>query len=137
MVLQPLAGYPGTPPPYEQPLLVARHEVRQPLAEPEMAVKPQTAAHRVDHPFATSPELGPFELQRDEVLRRRDPNGQWISGGTHWQPTTPSEVAGTGAVMLPLYIAQVSGYDIGCVATAAHPPAVAPTISSLVPFVDL
>ena len=39
--------------------------------------------------------------------------------------------------MLPLKSAQVSGYDRGCVAIAAHPPAVAPTMVSCTPFVDL
>lgn len=111
--------------------------MRQTIAEPEMAVQPQTAAHRVDHPLATGPALDPPELQCGEVLRRRDPDGQRIRRVTHSQATTPSEVAGAGAVMLPLNIAQVSGYDIGCVATAAHPPAVAPVISNRVPFVVL
>ena len=72
MKLQPIVGDPHAASPREQPLPVARHEMREPRTEPEMPMEPKTAAHGVDHPVATMWELDPFELKCRNVLRRRD-----------------------------------------------------------------
>lgn len=72
VMLQSGLGDADATPPGEQAFPVARHEVRESLAEPEMSVEPETAAHGVNHPVATIAELDPFGLQRHEVQWRRD-----------------------------------------------------------------
>jgi hypothetical protein len=54
------------PPVLEEELAVGGNEMRHPLAPPNMAVQPEAAVHRVDHPVSA-----PLELA---VWRRRTGN---------------------------------------------------------------
>ena len=72
VMLQSIVGDPHAASPREQPLTVARHEMREPLAEPEMSMEPKATTHGVDHPFATIAELEPIALQCLDILRRSD-----------------------------------------------------------------
>lgn len=136
-MLQPVEREPHPSRPADETVAVARHQVREALAEPEVPMEPEAATHRVDHPCSTIAELDPLELQRGAVLRRRNRGELRIDRPTHWQVMTPSVVAGAAGAMLPLYIAQVSGYESGWVAVADQPPTVAFTIVSCTPFVVL
>ena len=121
--------------PGEQEVSIGRNEVREMAPEPEVAMEPETTTHGVDHPRPAIGELLPVEKECARVLRGLDRRTRQRSRITHWQATTPSEIAGAIGAMLPLNIAQVRGYERGCVADADHPPAVAPTIDSCVPLV--
>lgn len=134
VVLQPLLGEPDARAPGEEPRPVRRDEMREPATEPEMPVQPESAAHRVDHAIATTRELAPFEEEGRGVARRGDAGWRGLSAVAHWQAMTPSAVAGAWGAIVPEKIAHVSGYDCGCVAVAAQPPAVAPVIVRLTPF---
>lgn len=135
MELQAILRKTNASAPLEQTVAIGGDEMGEASAEPEVAVQPEAAAHRVDHPLTSVVELLPAQEQRRGILRRRDLRTRRVRRVGHWQATTPSEVAGAGAATNPEYIAQVRGYDIGCVAMADHPPTVAVTIWSCVPFV--
>ena len=62
VVLQLAVGNADESPPREQALSVARHEVREWLAIPDVSMEPETTAHGVDHPVATITKLDPFGL---------------------------------------------------------------------------
>ena len=137
MELQSVVRHPDAASPREEALLVTRDQVREPMSLPEVPVQPELAAHRVDHSSAAVGELFPFEHESRRILWRGRQGTRLRGRVTHWQATTPSDVAGAGGVIRPEKYAQVSGYDIGWVAIAAQPPAVADTICSCVPFVVL
>lgn len=113
VILQPVEWEPGARRPVDQTVAVRRYQVREALAEPGVSMEPEATTHRVDHPFATFAELDPLELQRGAVFRRRNRREVRIDRPTHWQVMTPSVIAGAAGAMLPLYIAQVSGYERG------------------------
>ena len=88
----------------QQALTVGRHEVRHRPPLPDVAVQPEAAVHRVDHPLAARAKLSirrtgrglarailVVSLQCDgsvhRALHQRD---------DHWQAGTPSVVAGVG-----------------------------------------
>ncbi len=102
MVLEPLGRQPDTVPPREQTRAVARDEVREPAAEPDVTVEPQSAAHRMDHPLAATPELAPVEQQRRRVARRRDGRQRRVAAPAHRQLICPSVVAGATGATVPL-----------------------------------
>jgi len=55
--LESLRGNSDATPVGEQPFSVRRNEVRERPPLPHMAMQPEAAIHRVDHTFATRPEL--------------------------------------------------------------------------------
>ena len=94
-------------------------------AKPGVPVQPESAVHCVDHAIATVRELPPWRRPADVGLAH--------AACCYWQPINPSIVAGASGETLPANIAQVSGYDAGCVARADHPDAVAATMSIVTP----
>ncbi len=121
--------------PAQQAVAIDRHEMGESPTEPEVAMQPEAAVHGVDHAVTTAGELLPLQQERGRVARWRDRReGGRVARAAHWQATTPSSVAGAGGAIVPLNIAQVSGYDIGCVVIADQPPEVAPMMVSCVPL---
>jgi hypothetical protein len=57
----------------EQSLTIGRHEVRHLAPFPDMAVQPQPAIHRVNHPSAARPKFSVFRTCR-ELARRFRPD---------------------------------------------------------------
>jgi len=57
----------------EQSLTIGRHEVRHLAPFPDVAVQPQTAIHRVNHPSAARPKFSVFRTWR-ELARRFRPD---------------------------------------------------------------
>ena len=137
VILQSVDGNPNAERPGDEAVAVARHQVREPLAQPEVPMEPKASAHGVNHPVAPLAELDPFELQSCDVPQWRNRRKPRIATAGHRQVMTPSAVAGAAGAMLPLNIAQVSGYESGCVAIADHPPTVAPMIVNCTPLVVL
>jgi len=88
----------------EQPLTIGRDEVRHLTPFPDMAVQPQTAIHRVNHPGTAGSKLSIFRT----CLRLARPVRSTHFGATttvsiplqsardHLQAGTPSIVAGAG-----------------------------------------
>lgn len=121
-VLQALGGDADGLAVLKQERLVRGDEMRHASALPEMAVKPESAIHCVNHPVAPL-----FKL----------PKMQHAARGTildHWQPTTPGESAGATGAAVPMNRAQKCGYESGFVEVAAHPVAVASTIVTVLPW---
>lgn len=80
VVLQLAIGDANASSPRKQSFPVARHEVRERLAVPDVSMEPEATAHCVDHPFATIAELDPFGLKRRTVFRGRDWR-EWCTAG--------------------------------------------------------
>jgi hypothetical protein len=57
----------------EQSLTIGGHEVRHLAPFPDVAVQPQTAIHRVNHPSAARPKFSVFRTWR-ELARRFRPD---------------------------------------------------------------
>jgi len=55
----------------EQSLTVGGHEVRHLAPFPDVAVQPQTAIHRVNHPCAARPKFSVIRIRRELVRRFR------------------------------------------------------------------
>jgi hypothetical protein len=53
----------------EQSLTIGGHEVRHLAPFPDMAVQPQTAIHRVNHPSAARPKFSVFRTCRKPARR--------------------------------------------------------------------
>ena len=85
VMLQTTTGDTDASPPREQTLQVARHEVRERFAVPEVSMEPEAAAHGVDHPFAAVAELDPIGLERRTILRWREWR-EW----REWRTTGPA-----------------------------------------------
>lgn len=70
LFLESLVRQPGPAPPREQAFAVRGDKVRHASAEPDVAVEPEAAVHRVDHPVATSREFPGLVVRRALVRHR-------------------------------------------------------------------
>lgn len=134
MILQPFGGNADARTPGQEPLTIHGDQVRHRAPKPHVAVQPEPAVHCVQHSLATRAELLPFQEQCGGIFRWWRRNARRVAP-PHWQPTTPSAVAGGGGEdTKPENIAQTSGKDCGCVARADQPPLVASMIVTTTPL---
>lgn len=134
VVLQAFSGDAHARAPGEEPLPINRDQVGHRTPEPDVTMQPEAAVHGVHHALAPRAELLPLEEQRGGVLRWWRRNARWVAP-PHWQPTTPSDVAGAGGDDTnPEKIAQTKGKDCGCVARADQPPFVASMMVTTTPL---
>ena len=111
---------------FDQTLAVGGHEVGHGLAPPDVAMEPQTASHRVNHPLAPERELAIRTIIGRAVTIDRivaHPRAAAIADQLHVM--RPSSVAGATAVAVPKYTVHFSAPSAACVAEADQPPAVA------------
>jgi hypothetical protein len=110
----------------DQALTVGGDEVSHRAAFPDMAVKPQTAVHRMDHPFATKRKLtiGTI-LERAVTVDRSAAHSRSTSMVDQLQVIRPSSVDGASAVAVPKYTVHFSAPSAAWVAEADQPPVVA------------
>ena len=110
----------------DQSLSVGGDEVSHRSAFPDMAVEPETAFHRVDHPLAAKRKLTVGTIpERAVTVDRSAAHSRGTSITDQSQVIRPSSVDGAIAVAVPKYTVHFSAPSAMWVAEADQPPVVA------------
>jgi hypothetical protein len=111
---------------FDETLAVGRNEVGHCTASPDVAMEPQTATHRVDHPLAPERELTIRTIvERAVTVDRSAAHSRAAAIVDQLQVIRPSSVDGATAVAVPKYTVHFSAPSDACVAEADQPPGVA------------
>jgi hypothetical protein len=110
----------------DQTLATGGDEVSHRATLPHMAVQPQAAFHRVDHPFAAKRKFAIRPIAgRVVTIDRRAAHSRPEAMKDQLQVIRPSSVEGAIAVAVPKYTVHFSAPSAAWVAEADQPPEVA------------
>ncbi len=111
---------------FDQTLAIGGHEVGHCSALPDVAMEPQAAVHRVNHPLAPKRELTIGTIvERAVTIDRIATHPRAAAIVDQLQVIRPSSVDGATAAAVPKYTVHFSAPSAACVAEADQPPAVA------------
>lgn len=94
---------------FDQSLATGGHQVRHGMPFPDVAMEPESALHRVDHPLASQRELAIGRmLERAVAVDRSVAHARTTSMANQLQVMRPSRVDGATAEAVPKYTVHVS-----------------------------